>query len=78
MFGLGKEELLSRDVEFLILIKATEDTFNQTVHSRFSYRYDEMLWGHKFTIMSASTSEGSRGTLVDLDQLDETTEAELN
>jgi inward rectifier potassium channel len=51
MFGLGKEELLSRDGEFLILIRATEDTFNQTVHSRISYHAREMVFGAKFKSM---------------------------
>lgn len=51
MFGLGKEELLSRDAEFLILIRATEDTFNQTVHSRISYHAREMVFGAKFKSM---------------------------
>ena len=78
LYGCTPQQLAESDAEFLILLRGTEDTFNQTVHSRFSYRYDEMLWGHKFTIMSASTTEGSRGTLIDLDQLDETVEAALN
>jgi inward rectifier potassium channel len=51
MFGLSKEELLKRDAEFLILIRATEDTFNQTVHSRISYHAREMVFGAKFTSM---------------------------
>jgi inward rectifier potassium channel len=51
MFGLSKEELLSRDAEFLILIRATEDTFNQTVHSRISYHAREMVFGAKFKSM---------------------------
>jgi inward rectifier potassium channel len=51
LFGLSKEELLSRDTEFLILIRATEDTFNQTVHSRISYHAREMVFGAKFTSM---------------------------
>jgi inward rectifier potassium channel len=51
LFGLSKEELLSRDTEFLILIRATEDTFNQTVHSRISYHAREMVFGAKFKSM---------------------------
>ncbi len=35
--------------EFLILITAYDDTFSQTVHARYSYRYDEVLWGARFT-----------------------------
>jgi len=35
-------------VEFLILVKGVDDRFSQTVHARFSYRYDEIVWGAKF------------------------------
>ena len=41
-------ELETLQAEFLILIKAYDDTFSQTVHSRFSYRYDELTWRAKF------------------------------
>jgi inward rectifier potassium channel len=33
------------------LIRATEDTFNQTVHSRISYHAREMTFGAKFKSM---------------------------
>lgn len=78
LYNCTEEQLAGGDAEFLILLRGTEDTFNQTVHSRFSYRYDEIEWGRKFTIMSQATVGGSRGTLVDLDQLDETEAAALN
>lgn len=48
LFGKTSEELERIQAEFLILIKAVDDTFSQTVHSRYSYRYDEMLWGTRF------------------------------
>lgn len=57
MFGLGKEELIKADAEFLILIRATEDTFNQIVHSRTSYHAKEMVFGAKFTSMVIETSD---------------------
>jgi inward rectifier potassium channel len=31
------------------MIKAFDDTFGQTVQVRYSYRYDEITWGAKFT-----------------------------
>jgi len=34
--------------ELLILIKGVDDRFSQTVHARYSYRYDEIVWGAKF------------------------------
>jgi inward rectifier potassium channel len=35
--------------EFLIQVKAWDETFSQTVHQRFSYRYDEIVWGARFS-----------------------------
>jgi len=32
----------------LILIKAYDDTFSQTVLVRHSYRHDEIVWGNRF------------------------------
>ncbi len=78
LYGCTAEQLAESDTEFLILLRGIEDTFNQPVHSRYSYRYDEIRWGHKFRPMFTATLQGSRATLVDLDQLDETDPAELN
>jgi inward rectifier potassium channel len=46
--GRTAEELQKLQAEFLILIKGFDDTFSQTVHARYSYRYDEILWGTRF------------------------------
>jgi inward rectifier potassium channel len=46
--GLTAGDFERLQVEFLILIKGIDDTFGQTVHQRFSYRYDEIAWGGKF------------------------------
>jgi inward rectifier potassium channel len=34
--------------EILILIRGHDETFNQTVTSRYSYRHDEIVWGARF------------------------------
>lgn len=36
------------DAEFLILVKGFDDTFSQTVYKRYSYRFDEVVWGARF------------------------------
>ena len=77
LFNCTPAQLAESDAEFLILIRGVEDTFNQTVHSRNSYRYDEIHWGEKFTPMVNSPFQ-SRITAVDLDQLDQTEPAALN
>lgn len=76
MFGLNKDELLNRSVEFLILIKATEDTFNQIVHSRISYHANEIVYGAKFASMLADS--GTPGlTNLDLTKLSDIQEVTL-
>jgi len=76
LHGCTPEQLAESDAEFLILLRAIDDTFSQMVHARYSYRYDEILWGRKFRPMFNSDAQGD--VLVDLDQLDETDEVSLN
>jgi inward rectifier potassium channel len=67
LWGKTAQDLASLEAEFLILIKAFDDTFFQTVHVRYSYRHEEVVWGARF----APTFEvGAEGNMVlDLDRL---------
>lgn len=76
LHGCSPDDLVQSDTEFLILLRATDDTFSQVVHRRYSYRYDEVLWGQKFQLMF---DPGQRGTaIIDLEKLDDTEDAPLN
>jgi inward rectifier potassium channel len=55
MWGLTKKDLLDADAEVLILLTATDETLSQTVHSRSSYKADEIVWGAKFANMFIRT-----------------------
>lgn len=46
--GLNAEDLDQGDAEILVMIKAFDDTFSQTVHSRTSYQNEELIWNAKF------------------------------
>jgi inward rectifier potassium channel len=48
LYGKTAADLEQLQAEFLILIKGVDDRFSQTVHARYSYRYDEIVWGAKF------------------------------
>ena len=48
LYGKTREDLEHRQAEVLILLKGFDDTFGQTVHTRYSYRYDEIVWGARF------------------------------
>jgi inward rectifier potassium channel len=49
LFGKTKEDLERMQAEAIVLIKAFDETFSQSVRSRYSYRFDEIAWNAKFT-----------------------------
>ena len=52
------EDLERLQAEVLILIKAYDDTFSQTVLARHSYRHDEVVWGKRFAPAFMVDAEG--------------------
>ena len=48
LYGKTAEDMAREQAEVLIMIRAFDDSFGQTVHQRYSYRYDQMVWGAKF------------------------------
>jgi len=70
LHGMTPEEMLACDTEFLILLNGFDETFSQNVHTRSSYRGDEVVWGAKFRSMFNPAEED--GTLsVDVRKLHE-------
>jgi inward rectifier potassium channel len=70
LFGMGEEDLRDCETEFLILLNGFDETFSQNVHTRSSYRGDEVVWGAKFKSMFNPARED--GTLsVDVQKLHE-------
>jgi len=59
------EDLKRLQAEFVVLIKAFDDTFSQTVHARYSYRYDELAWQAKFHPAFEIDQEGNMILNVD-------------
>ena len=55
LYGVTEEGLRDSDTEILVYIRATEETFLQPVHARYSYRYEEITWGAKFRPMFDGT-----------------------
>ncbi|HMC59657.1 MAG TPA: hypothetical protein VKJ01_10730, partial [Candidatus Solibacter sp.] len=48
LWGKSAQDMERLQMEVLILIKAYDDTFSQTVLSRHSYRHNEVVWGKRF------------------------------
>jgi inward rectifier potassium channel len=69
LFGKTAAELKEQQAELLIVIKAYDDTFSQTVIARHSYRYDEILWGRRFA--PAFYVDGQGDIVLELPKLGE-------
>jgi inward rectifier potassium channel len=63
------EDLTRLQAEVMILIKAYDDTFAQSVQARHSYRHDEFVWGRKFA--PAFSIDGEGELVVALDKIGE-------
>lgn len=75
IFGKTEKDLRDCNAEFFILIKGFDDMFAQIVHSRSSYKFDELIWGAKFVSIYAPSEEGK--TIIDLEKISSYTKAEL-
>jgi inward rectifier potassium channel len=63
LYGKTSTDLEKLQAELMILVKGFDDTFSQTVHARYSYRYDEFKWGARFAPAFEVDPEGD----IDLD-----------
>jgi inward rectifier potassium channel len=73
--NLTQKDIEERDVEILILLKAFDETFSQTVYARSSYKYNEIEWGAKF----ASIIKGSDDkTTLQLDKINDFVKADIS
>jgi len=69
LYGKSAAELEQLQAEILILIKGYDDTFSQTVHARYSYRYEEIAWGSRFT--PAFHVDGEGDLVLEIDKVGE-------
>jgi inward rectifier potassium channel len=75
LFGKTAEELERQQAEVLIMMKGHDESFGQTVHARFSYRYDEIIWGARFA--TAFEVEKNGDLRIEVDKVSLTLPAEL-
>lgn len=75
LINFTQDNLIEKNAEFIVLMKAFDETFSQTVYSRSSYKASEIKWGEKFVYV---IHEKSENISVDVGRMDETEKAELN
>ena len=69
MRGMDSRRLADCDAEFFVLLSATDEVFSQTVYTRSSYKFNEVVWGAKFSDMFQKI-EGGR-VAIDLRHIHE-------
>jgi inward rectifier potassium channel len=75
LHGLTREKLAERSAELLVLITGFDDSFNQVVNARTSFRWDEIAWGVRFVPAFHADDRGE--LILDLDKIDDTAPAGL-
>jgi inward rectifier potassium channel len=69
MYGVTLDEMREQEVEVMILLAAIDETFFQAVHTRTSYRFNEIIFGAKYADMFQISDDGVMG--VDMNRLHE-------
>jgi inward rectifier potassium channel len=58
LLNLKSKDLIDGDAEFIVMLKAFDDAFSQTVHSRTSYKATEVVFDAKFEQIIKTDDDG--------------------
>ena len=75
LYGLTAADLVEKDAEFVIAMRAHDESSSQTVYSRSSYKATEIEWGKKFVYV---VKRENNGIVIDVGRIDEMETAPLN
>lgn len=70
LYGKTAQDLERLQAEVIIMMKAFDETFSQTVQARYSYRFDEIIWGAKFVPAFEIDKDGD--VQLEIDKVSET------
>ena len=68
LFGMNWEDLKQAQPEILILVSGFDESFDEKIHTRYSYNFDDMVWGGKFIKILGTNAAGKH--LFDIGKLD--------
>jgi inward rectifier potassium channel len=76
LYGKSVEEHKNMMMEILITIKAFDETYGDNVHSRYSYLYEDIVWGAKFLPAFHVQKDGA--TILDIEKISAYEKVELH
>ena len=77
LFRFATEDFANTRGEIIIFLKAFDDMFSNTVVTRSSYTFKEVVTGARFTPMYHRSDEGNK-TILDLEKINSFVEADLS
>ncbi len=69
-YGLSKEDIINSKLELLVFVQGFDESFSNTVISRSSYTFDELVYGARFVPMF-NPNQDNTGTELHMEKLDE-------
>jgi inward rectifier potassium channel len=76
LFNFTQKDFEDIDLQLILSIKAFDESYSQTVHSKVGYVYNDILWGKKFVPMYERSEDG--GTkLLHLEKINEMVKVSL-
>jgi len=60
LYGATAESLRAADSEIIVSVLGIDETFSQTIHARYSYVADEILWNTRFADIMSVLPDGRR------------------
>lgn len=76
LYGKSVEQHKDMMLEIMITIKAFDETYGDNVHSRYSYLYEDIVWGAKFT--PAFHVQKGGAAILDIDKISAYEKMELH
>ena len=76
LYGKSLEEHKDMMMEIMITIKGFDETYGDNVHSRYSYLFEDIVWGAKFTPAFHVQKDGA--AILDIDKISDYEKAELH
>jgi inward rectifier potassium channel len=75
LFNRSQDDINHEETEILVMLKAFDETYSQTVYSRTSYKFHQIVCGAKFLPMVEDDTDGT--IILDMDKLNAYETAEV-
>ncbi|MEM9918325.1 MAG: transporter, partial [Bacteroidota bacterium] len=74
LYKKNREELEQMKIEFIIMLRGYDESFNQLIHANKSFICDEIRWGFRFKPMYF---EDENGTTLEIDKINDVEKIDL-